>query len=276
MKRHVYWCGGYQSRRHEWDESADPDTECWCTLPPPPSPIAQVLRVAAAARTASLSSPLPPCAATPRAGGRCRRSVVAAAAAVADDVWEQTPSSPEPSVYVRSPHLVAAAPADCEHGASLQPGGAVAFKVWAPHAAEVSLLIRVGCRKGGAWYQDYDMIGGQHRYAGTLAAAMARLEHVASLGFTAVQLMPISEHSDAWGYNPRLLMALHGAYGSPDDLRRFVDRAHQLGVGVIIDVDAIYGGCLEGDASNEPRPILDGKVWINLPPQATIVFQHML
>lgn len=47
---------------------------------------------------------------------------------------------------------------------------------------------------------------------GTLAAATARLEHVASLGFTAVQLMPLSEHSDAWGYNPRLLMALHGGY----------------------------------------------------------------
>jgi hypothetical protein len=45
---------------------------------------------------------------------------------------------------------------------------------------------------------------------GTLAAAAARLEHVAALGFTAVQLMPITEHSDAWGYNPRLLMALHG------------------------------------------------------------------
>ena len=37
-----------------------------------------------------------------------------------------------------------------------------------------------------------------------------------------VQLMPLAEHSDAWGYNPRQLMALHGAYGSPDDMRRFV------------------------------------------------------
>ena len=38
---------------------------------------------------------------------------------------------------------------------------------------------------------------------GTFDAAAARLGHVASAGFTAVQLMPITEHSDAWGYNPR-------------------------------------------------------------------------
>ena len=51
---------------------------------------------------------------------------------------------------------------------------------------------------------------------------MAKLEYLASLGFTQVQLMPLTEHSDAWGYNPRQLLALHGAYGTPDDLRRFV------------------------------------------------------
>lgn len=38
---------------------------------------------------------------------------------------------------------------------------------------------------------------------GTFEAAAARLGHVAGAGFTAVQLMPITEHSDAWGYNPR-------------------------------------------------------------------------
>lgn len=51
---------------------------------------------------------------------------------------------------------------------------------------------------------------------GTLAAAMEKLPHMASLGFTAVQLMPMAEHSDAWGYNPRQLLSIHGAYGTPD------------------------------------------------------------
>jgi 1,4-alpha-glucan branching enzyme len=71
---------------------------------------------------------------------------------------------------------------------------------------------------------------------GTFAAAAAKLGHVAGLGFTAVQLMPICEHSDAWGYNPRQLLAVHGAYGTPDDLRALIRRAHELGLAVIIDV----------------------------------------
>jgi hypothetical protein len=42
------------------------------------------------------------------------------------------------------------------------------------------------------------------------------MKHVAECGFTAVQLMPMAEASDAWGYNPRQLMSLHGACGTPD------------------------------------------------------------
>ncbi|EFJ45925.1 1,4-alpha-glucan branching enzyme II [Volvox carteri f. nagariensis] len=132
-----------------------------------------------------------------------------------------------PQVFTLAPQLLAASPfPDCPHGATLmsEAGREVSFKVWAPHAASVSLLLQ-----------------------GTLAAATSRLEHVASLGFTAVQLMPISEHSDAWGYNPRLLMALHGAYGTPDDLRRFVDKAHSLGLGVIIDV-VLHHGAVDGNS----------------------------
>jgi hypothetical protein len=49
-------------------------------------------------------------------------------------------------------------------------------------------------------------------------------------------MMPIAEYSDKWGYNPRQLMAVHGPYGSPDDLRRLIDRAHTLGMAVIVDV----------------------------------------
>lgn len=38
--------------------------------------------------------------------------------------------------------------------------------------------------------------------------------------------MPLAEHSDPWGYNPRQYFAIHSLYGTPDDLRRLVDRAH--------------------------------------------------
>ena len=77
---------------------------------------------------------------------------------------------------------------------------------------------------------------GSFTLEGTFAAAAEKLEHVAGLNFTAVQLMPICEYSDAWGYNPRQLMSVHGAYGTPDDLRALIRRAHELGLAVIIDV----------------------------------------
>jgi 1,4-alpha-glucan branching enzyme len=93
----------------------------------------------------------------------------------------------------------------------------------------------------------YEMHVGSFTPVGTLAAAMDKLEHIQQLGFTQVQLMPLTEHSDAWGYNPRQLLSLHGGFGTPDDLRRFVDRAHQLGMGVIIDV-VLHHGAVDGNA----------------------------
>ena len=88
----------------------------------------------------------------------------------------------------------------------------------------------------GGWCAAWQLHVGSFTPEGTFAAAAERLEHVAGLNFTAVQLMPICEHSDAWGYNPRQLMAVHGAYGTPDDLRALIRRAHELGLAVIIDV----------------------------------------
>ncbi|KAG2424144.1 hypothetical protein HYH02_015227 [Chlamydomonas schloesseri] len=109
-------------------------------------------------------------------------------------------------------------------------------------------------QEGGGWrprpfdeYIIYECCVGSFTPEGTLAAAAARLEHVAAAGFTAVQLMPLCEFSDMWGYNPRLLMSLHGKYGTPEDMRRFVDRAHQLGLGVIIDV-VLHHGAVDGNS----------------------------
>ena len=90
----------------------------------------------------------------------------------------------------------------------------------------------------------YEMHVGSFTPVGTLAAAMEKLEYIQQLGFTQVQLMPLTEHSDAWGYNPRQLLSLHGGFGTPDDLRRFVDRAHQLKMGVIVDV-VLHHGAVE-------------------------------
>jgi 1,4-alpha-glucan branching enzyme len=63
------------------------------------------------------------------------------------------------------------------------------------------------------------------------------IPYVRSLGFTHVQLMPVSEHpfDGSWGYQPVGLFAPSRRFGSPDDFRFFVDFAHQQGIGVLID-----------------------------------------
>lgn len=96
-------------------------------------------------------------------------------------------------------------------------------------------------------YIIYEMHVGSFTPEGTLVAAAAKLPHVKSAGFTAVQLMPMTEHSDAWGYNPRQLLALHRAFGAPDDMRAFVDAAHELEIAVVVDV-VLHHGAVDKNA----------------------------
>jgi 1,4-alpha-glucan branching enzyme len=75
-----------------------------------------------------------------------------------------------------------------------------------------------------------------------------RLEHVKELGFNAIQLMPVTEFGGIWGYNPRQLLTVHGPWGSAVELRRLIDRAHQLELAVVLDLvlnhGAAKGNCL--------------------------------
>jgi 1,4-alpha-glucan branching enzyme len=66
----------------------------------------------------------------------------------------------------------------------------------------------------------------------------AHLEHLADLGVNVVELMPVGEFAGdrSWGYNPAFLYAPESTHGSPDDLKYLVDRCHQAGIGVILDV----------------------------------------
>ncbi|HVZ88191.1 MAG TPA: malto-oligosyltrehalose trehalohydrolase [Polyangia bacterium] len=84
----------------------------------------------------------------------------------------------------------------------------------------------------------YELHLGTFTPEGTYAAAAERLPHLADLGVTLIELMPVAEFAGrfGWGYDGVDLWAPSHLYGRPDDLRRFVDRAHALGVGVILDV----------------------------------------
>jgi maltooligosyltrehalose trehalohydrolase len=73
---------------------------------------------------------------------------------------------------------------------------------------------------------------------GTFDALIERLPDLRALGVTAIELMPVAEFPGVrgWGYDGVNLFAPHHAYGGPKGLRRLVDSAHTVGIGVILDV----------------------------------------
>jgi maltooligosyltrehalose trehalohydrolase len=84
----------------------------------------------------------------------------------------------------------------------------------------------------------YEMHIGTFTREGTWAAALAELPALSQLGVTVLEIMPIAEFPGrfGWGYDGVDWFAPTRLYGAPDDVRRFVDRAHSLGLGVILDV----------------------------------------
>ncbi len=73
---------------------------------------------------------------------------------------------------------------------------------------------------------------------GTWAAAAEQLPELAAAGLTVIEMMPIADFAGefGWGYDGVDLFAPTRLYGTPDNLRAFIDKAHSLGMGVILDV----------------------------------------
>ena len=84
----------------------------------------------------------------------------------------------------------------------------------------------------------YEMHIGTFTKPGTWRSAEDELPHLAETGVTVLEVMPVAEFPGrfGWGYDGVQWFAPAHIYGSPDDFRRFVDRAHSLGLGVILDV----------------------------------------
>ena len=84
----------------------------------------------------------------------------------------------------------------------------------------------------------YEMHVGTFTPEGTWAAAADQLDALADLGVTVIEMMPVNDFAGrfGWGYDGVNLYAPTRLYGPPDALRAFIDRAHAVGIGVILDV----------------------------------------
>ncbi|MEJ8840191.1 malto-oligosyltrehalose trehalohydrolase [Ramlibacter sp. AN1133] len=84
----------------------------------------------------------------------------------------------------------------------------------------------------------YEMHIGTFTPEGTYAAAEQHLAYLKDVGITLLELMPVNEFNGpfGWGYDGVNLFAPTRLYGTPDELRHFIDRAHAVGLGVILDV----------------------------------------
>jgi 1,4-alpha-glucan branching enzyme len=84
----------------------------------------------------------------------------------------------------------------------------------------------------GSWQRHPD-----GRFLSWRELAAELIPYVERLGFTHLELLPITEHplDDSWGYQTTGYFAPTRRFGTPDDLRYFIDQCHQRGIGVLLD-----------------------------------------
>ncbi len=137
-----------------------------------------------------------------------------------------------------------------------QPGG-----VHGPSAAVDFSAFRA--RSDGAWRGRelaqlviYELHPGTFTPEGTFAAAVTRLDALADLGITAVEVMPVSPCPGTrnWGYDGVFPFAVQQPYGGPWGMQEFVDACHERGLAVLLDVVYNHFGP-EGNVLAEFMPI---------------------
>lgn len=101
---------------------------------------------------------------------------------------------------------------------------------------------RHGDWAGRPWRETvlYELHVGTFTPEGTFAALEQRLEEIAGLGVTAIELMPVADFPGRrnWGYDGVLPFAPDRAYGTPEQLKSLIDAAH--GIGLMVFVDVVY------------------------------------
>jgi maltooligosyltrehalose trehalohydrolase len=94
--------------------------------------------------------------------------------------------------------------------------------------------------QGQAWHElvIYELHVGAFTHEGTYSAMIHRLDDLAALGITTLELLPLASFAGArgWGYDGVLHFAPHPAYGVPHDLKMLVQSAHERGLSVLVDV----------------------------------------
>jgi malto-oligosyltrehalose trehalohydrolase len=94
--------------------------------------------------------------------------------------------------------------------------------------------------RGRPWHEAvvYELHVGTFTPEGTFTSLRAKLDHLVALGITAIELMPVADFPGArsWGYDGVLPFAPDAAYGTPDDLKRLVDDAHERDLMMLLDV----------------------------------------
>ena len=94
--------------------------------------------------------------------------------------------------------------------------------------------------RGRPWEEAiiYELHVGTFTEQGTFRAAIGKLDHLVKLGISVIQVMPIADFYGRfnWGYDGAMLFAPESSYGRPEDVKAFIDAAHDRGLMVFLDV----------------------------------------
>ncbi len=105
---------------------------------------------------------------------------------------------------------------------------------------------------------------------GDITGMIAKLDYLKDLGINAIELLPPTEFpgESSWGYNPAFFMAVESTYGTPEDMKNFVNEAHARGIAVLVDLvfnhadgSSPYEQMYGTDYDNSPYMHAEGNDW---------------